>query len=404
MVKVDVKLDPCQLAELFVHMDSDQQAEVLSLVWHQMEHFYGGSHKRAMQCAYMRDSIAQADGALDLLEELREPEEVEEDHAQDPTHRRCCGTMWEQDHAADCAEADPVAELADAIGGTRDDARAAAFGLAYAQEKSIGVTPGKPWGRLMFDDVVGDDHVVDRDKARELAAAFMMNGRKQRDALDRGEHRAEWTNPPAHAVLESLRVPRDSLQGRAMLRLLSQATRVEVTHPERHQMPRVVAELHPHPAEVVGRQPGNRYMVNGEDVGLIESIDHEHMGAHVMDVTMRIALQPERMFTGDMFQAVDVPVNQTIANLPAKGHDLGDDYVPDNLDDGRPVGVVTKLNDDGTVQVTMNAYPMVLDDGLPPRGFSDGHCRPQSTCDECKGTGWYEGFNSRERCSRGCPE
>lgn len=28
---------------------------------------------------------------------------------------------------------------------------------------------------------------------------------------------------------------------------------------------------------------------------------------------------------------------------------------------------------------------------------------PIGKCTECKGTGWYEGFNKRERCSRGCP-
>jgi len=25
-------------------------------------------------------------------------------------------------------------------------------------------------------------------------------------------------------------------------------------------------------------------------------------------------------------------------------------------------------------------------------------------CDECRGTGWYTGFQKRERCSHGCPE
>lgn len=58
--------------------------------------------------------------------------------------------------------------------------------------------------------------------------------------------------------------------------------------------------------------------------------------------------------------------------------------------------------DDNDIDIDHRLTQIALDAGVasgPP--ISDAWIEPVD-CDECKGTGWYTGLNTKEPCSKGC--
>jgi len=157
-------------------------------------------------------------------------------------------------------------------------------------------------------------------------------------------------------------------------------------------------------------QKAVRHKAAEDEQQFIEKIGRE-LGP-VVTVTVRNRLQEYARDLGMVRASVSTRPDVVVKLRPARPMNLNDNVQIDGL----PVGTVTKVNSDGTVEVLMRGYhtggvvkpkgPVFADPNLPA-GVELPNFRGQwnratksDTCPDCKGSGEYRGFTAVEPCDR----
>ena len=386
--EIEIELTPLSFGAAFAEMDSIQQAETLAECWRQLRATCGGVVSTAMQCAEIREAMC-AD-ATRLIEELTEPAPL-----------KPSGLLHEV---------------------------AARHHQETMREALVGGAPSLPeiieLKRRMFESVGA------------TATTLLIGEADWQLLIEMGEIPEE--TPIEGATLRGLKVRKWS--GAAMV----------VTDGWRDVSGRCVGcreEVGAH-ARDCGLWKADRHPLLQDTA----TVQREYVIEDFLDSYQEVIRPPgqvERMrrvlddlaragFT-ELYHIVDLTTGgapfseRAVVTLTMRGPSVGEHLLMAE----RSIGTVTEVDHEaGTVTVAMDLdgsrdNPQAILDAIQRRpaavvdswiykgktpeeeaklrdldskGFVAHRVFPPSAgeCDECRGTGWYQGLNKRERCSRGC--
>lgn len=363
-IKVNVELPalPELGARLFVNLEPEQQARMLSMIWDAMRGEHGGAIGAADRCNQIKAESTFDREARNFLLNLLPRAEQPKTYTVEKTHDD--GTV------------------SVASGLTADEVLASY--LNDNPDSDDQILPDGGWPKRDRLPREGED-IEDRarNKSRNLARSYGMGAEKMMKALlpptmSPDEVREQFAGAYI-AGYDSYRGAWPADKG-FVREAIDRAVRHKVAEDEHAIIEKIGRELGP----VVTVTVNHRTQIRDRCLGELGATEIRHPVRMQPDVVVKLR--------------------------PARPMNLNDDVQIDGL----PVGTVTKVNSDGTVEVLMRGYfaggevkrgaavfgeTCKHDFGAP---LDRGQAREDwtDTCPDCKGSGEYRGFTTVEPCTR----